>query len=212
MLHDEGKEHIAGTSAVGGIHRHLSEEVFYLGMEHCKSAKTIPKIVEGKKSLCSLARRLILQRHKRASELKSVREIILKKFVGEMEKMPRSDMRCTIGCELHVGTEYESVSTDDLLGGRIPYYELTARIGHDVEFVDITLQTGATPRIAKGYLTQTPYLPHGVRGTVGIHDVNFIVAFIATTQHTRRSEFGTEQLAGHGGDYLLFHSLLRSII
>ena len=76
----ERQQQVAAVDGIGGIHRHLAKEVFYLGVDNGEGAQAVPQVVEDEDALGSHTARLVFGSDKRASQFDGSREIVLDKL------------------------------------------------------------------------------------------------------------------------------------
>ena len=81
MLLEEVENHIAATTDVRRIHRHLAEEILYIRIEHGEGTQSVPEIVESKDTLGILAHILILERDERTAQLHGIWHVFLQELV-----------------------------------------------------------------------------------------------------------------------------------
>lgn len=77
MLFQEVEDHVAPATDVAGVHGHLTEEIFAVGIDDGQSSQSVPQIVEGEYGFRVLSDVLIVEADKRASELHGIGCIFL---------------------------------------------------------------------------------------------------------------------------------------
>ena len=190
----ECQEQIATFGGIVGIHCHLAEEVFHLGVYHSESSKTVPEVVEGKNCFCTHLGRLVFKTDERATKLYGHREHIAQEVLREVKHVGGGNLRHAIGIEGNVVPKYEAVTADNLLLGRIPHYKLATGHRHHVKFVDVTFLACATTGSTEGNFAQTTKLAHSVRLIMRVDNVYFVVALVGFSQKTFGREFCNNQI------------------
>ena len=131
------------------------------------------------------------------------RQIFFEELVGEMKHVCHGDVRRSIGRECHVVTQQETVCPDDFARLGSPHQQLLAWFGHGVELVDVAVLSGSATRSTERDFAQSAYLTHGVRGTVGINYVDFVVGLVGASEPAFGREFLLYEFGFDGVDDVL---------
>ena len=208
MLLEEVENHVATTTDVRWIHRHLAKEILHLWVKHSQGAQAIPEIIQGKDALAVLANILILNRNERTAQLHGVRHVILQELVGEMEHVAGGELWLALLVELPVPTQQITVTTDNLVGLRIPDDELLIAVVAKVEFVKIHRFPGSTASLTESDFTKAPNLLQYIWRVICRNDVNLVMALIGHAKLLVGSQLALQQLAVNRLDDFFFHTTL----
>ena len=207
MFVEEIEYHVAPLAVVGGIHGHLSEEVFHAGHDYGERSEAVPQIVEGEKALGPHAAALVGQCDIRACQFHCVGQVFLDEFVGEAEHVAGGEYGLAVFVEVHLIAEFVAVASYDFLSLWIPYYELLVAVVHRVEFVEVERFAGAASRLAEHLFTLAAYFSHHVGGIMYVNNINLVVALVGHPQLFVWGEFAFKQFFVYWG-YDLFHMLM----
>ena len=162
MLLQEIKYHVTSPADIRRVHRHLTEEILEIRIENGQCTETIPQVVQGEDAFGVAAHVLIFQRHERPSQLYGIGHIVLKKLIGEMEKVAGGQLRLPIVVQFPVGTVLIPIASDNLIRFGIPHNQLLVTVVASVEFIDIHGLSGASASGTKGNFAQSSNLLHHV--------------------------------------------------
>ena len=208
MLLEEIENHVAATTDVRRIHRHLAEEIFYFRIENRQSAQTIPEIVESKDALGVGTHILIFERNEGTAQLYGIRHILLEELVGEMEHVAGCQLRLSLLIELPVPTQEITVTADNLIGFRIPDYQLLVTVVTKVELIKIHRFARSASRFAESDFTKSTNLFQHIRRIICRNDVNLVMALIGHSQLLVGCKLALQELTVNRLDDFFFHITL----
>ena len=124
--------------------------------------------------------------------------------------MASGQQRLAVSAHLPVLAQQVAVSTQYLLGFRVPYDELAVGLLHGVELVDIHALARSASCRTECYLAQTPDLTHHIGRIVGGDDIDVIAALVGAAQLLVRCQLGEKYLA-RDFIYYFFHNLTQCL-
>ena len=200
ILVQEVQQHVAAFAVVVAVHRHLAEEETDVRVEDRDGAQAVPQVVEGKEGFCAGTRRLVFGTHERAAQLDGVGKVIADELFREPEHVRCGyAQRAVLACA-DVGTEQKAVTAQNLLGLRVPHYELAAGRVHQVVFVDIALLARAAAGTAEGYLAQASYFAHHIGARLCVHHIDDIAALVGGAQQAVGGKLRLQYVYRNGGN------------
>ena len=122
-----------------------------------------------------------------------------------MKHVARCQLRLPIGAYFPFTAEKIPVTTNNLLGLRIPDNQLFAAAWHGVELVNVGRLASSSSCRAECYLAETAYLQHHIWSIVSRNDIYLVVALVGHSELLVRRKLAFQELLAYRLDNFFFH-------
>ena len=192
IVAQEPNQRIACHGLVGGVHGHLAEKVFCLGVQHDERSETVPQIIQRIEALGVLPG-LVGGLHERAAQFDGAGQEAPPELLAETEIVFGREVARVRG-----GADDEPIAAHDFLGRGVPDDKLVVAVAREVFLVDVDFAAGAAPGAAERQFAQAPDFAHQRRAFGCGENIDFVVGFLRIADFALGRQLLQQQGPVHG--------------